>query len=295
VKLWGEHREKAKVIKIIEPHIHMYSRTTDDYQRMYKANIRVCVEPSFWLGTNRRYADTFLDYFELILSFETVRAKRFGIEHYATVSVNPKEAENLKIAEKVLKKMPLYLKHPRCLGIGEIGFNLITKNEEKIFISQLKMAKEKNVLAIIHTPHDTPKVSKKDGVIKIMEIIKNTDYNYNHILVDHNTEATIGLAKKLPVWTGLTVYPYSKLNPKRVVNILKKHGLEQMMVNSSADWGVSDPTSLAKTAQHMKEAGFKQKEIKKVIFDNPMEFYSQLKKFKPDLNLKPVPVREFQR
>ena len=61
---------------IIEPHIHMYSRTTDDYERMYAAGIRCCIEPSFWLGTNRRYAGTFFDYFRLILEFETVRARR---------------------------------------------------------------------------------------------------------------------------------------------------------------------------------------------------------------------------
>ena len=46
----------------IEPHIHMYSRTTDDYQAMYAAGLRACVEPSFWLGTNRRYAGTFFDH-----------------------------------------------------------------------------------------------------------------------------------------------------------------------------------------------------------------------------------------
>ena len=79
------------MMTIIEPHIHMYSRTTDDYQNMYKAGIRACVEPSFWMGANRRYAGTFFDYFNLILEFETVRARRFGIDHWAAVSVNPKE------------------------------------------------------------------------------------------------------------------------------------------------------------------------------------------------------------
>jgi hypothetical protein len=80
---------------IIEPHIHMYSRTTDDYQAMYRAGIRACVEPSFWMGADRRYAGTFFDYFRLILEFETVRARRFGIDHFAAISLNPKEAEDV--------------------------------------------------------------------------------------------------------------------------------------------------------------------------------------------------------
>ena len=85
---------------IIEPHIHMYSRTTDDYTAMYQRGHPRRVEPSFWMGTNRRYAGTFWDYFQLILDFETMRAKRYGIDHYACVSVNPKEAEDLAAGQR---------------------------------------------------------------------------------------------------------------------------------------------------------------------------------------------------
>jgi len=282
-------------LTIIEPHIHMYSRTTDDYQAMYREGIRVCVEPSFWLGTNRRYAGTFFDYFRLILDFETVRAKRFGIDHYACVSVNPKEAENVKLAEEVIEGMPEYVQHERCVAIGEIGFNLITENEEKVFVKQLDMAKEMGVPVLIHSPHDTPKVSKKDGVERIVTILTKGDYDLDKIILDHNTEATIAISKSIPVWCGMTVYPYSKLDPKRVVTMLKEHGIEKMMVNSSADWGVSDPTSLAKTAGYMKEEGFDDAEIRKLVHDNPREFYSQSANFKPDEGLTPVPIQEFQR
>ena len=106
---------------IIEPHVHMYSRTTDDYTAMYEAGIRACVEPSFWLGVNRRYAGTFWDYFHLILEFETMRAARYGIDHYACVSVNPKEAEDTSLAREVLAGLAPYLDHARCVAIGEIG------------------------------------------------------------------------------------------------------------------------------------------------------------------------------
>jgi predicted metal-dependent TIM-barrel fold hydrolase len=58
---------------------------------MYENGIRACVEPSFWLGAQRKYSGTFFDYYTLILDFETVRARRFGIDHFAAVSMNPKE------------------------------------------------------------------------------------------------------------------------------------------------------------------------------------------------------------
>jgi predicted metal-dependent TIM-barrel fold hydrolase len=48
--------------RLFDPHIHMYSRTTDDYDAMSKAGIEVIVQPSFWLGSPRTSVGTFEDY-----------------------------------------------------------------------------------------------------------------------------------------------------------------------------------------------------------------------------------------
>ena len=37
----------------IDPHIHMVSRTTDDYQRMAQAGCVAITEPAFWAGFDR--------------------------------------------------------------------------------------------------------------------------------------------------------------------------------------------------------------------------------------------------
>jgi len=280
---------------IIEPHIHMYSRTTDDYTAMYREGIRVAVEPSFWLGANRRHAGTFFDYFQLILDFETQRAQRYGIDHYACVSVNPKEAEDLHLAGEVLDGMGPYLDHERCVAIGEIGFNRITRNEEEVFQRQLEIAKKRNMLVLIHSPHDTPEVSKRKGVDRILAILRELNYDYRRIVVDHNTEDTMDLTRKLPVWAGLTVYPYSKLNPQRVGDILKRWGIELALVNSSADWGVSDPVSLPKVAKHMADKGFMPQQINQLLFENPLAFYRQTPKFKPQFNLPYIDPAVYQR
>ena len=81
-------------MKFIDPHIHMYSRTTDDYEKMALAGIRTVIEPSFWLGQERTSAETLKDYWEYIISFEKNRAADFGIDHYCAISINPKEANN---------------------------------------------------------------------------------------------------------------------------------------------------------------------------------------------------------
>ena len=47
--------------KWIDPHIHMTSRTTDDYQAMADAGIVAIIEPAFWLGQARTEVGSFKD------------------------------------------------------------------------------------------------------------------------------------------------------------------------------------------------------------------------------------------
>jgi len=276
---------------IVEPHIHMYSRTTDDYQAMYRSGIRACVEPSFWMGSNRRYAGTFFDYFQLILDFETVRARRFGIDHFAAVSLNPKEAENAALAAEVIDGLGPYLDHPRCVALGEIGFNLITPNEEKAFVRQLLMAEERKMPVIVHLPH----VEKLRGARRSIEIIREEGLTVERILLDHNTEETIRLALDSGCYAGMTVYPISKLTPERVSAMIRECGPDRVMVNGSADWGISDPLSLVKVVEVMLREGHSADAVQKLVMGNAMQFYRNSPNWRPELNLTPVDPHEFQR
>src|SRR4029077_598994 len=102
-------RRSEQLTRLFDPHIHMYSRTTDDYDAMSKAGIEVIVQPSFWLGSPRTSVGTFVDYWEHMLTFETKRAKEFGIEHFVCVSVNPKESNERPLALNVLQAMDKYI------------------------------------------------------------------------------------------------------------------------------------------------------------------------------------------
>jgi len=277
---------------IIEPHIHMYSRTTDDYQAMYGAGIRVCVEPSFWLGSDRRYAGTFFDYFRLVLDFETVRARRFGVDHFAAIGYNPKEAENTKLVDEVLAGMGEYLDHERCVALGEIGFNRITDNEEYALLRQLDIARARDMPVIIHLPH----LNKPAGIERTLACLRKTGMDERKVYLDHNTEETIDIAlNESGCFCGLTVYPFSKLNPARVSAIVRRVGSTRLIVSGSADWGVSDPLSLIKVVDFMKTDGHDAETIQRLVFGNAMAFYSQSAAWRPQFDLAPVDPREFQR
>ncbi len=276
---------------IIEPHIHMYSRTTDDYQAMQAEGIRACVEPSFWLGQDRRYAGTFFDYFHLILEFETTRARRFGIDHFAAIAYNPKEAENRPLVDEVLSGMGEYLDHPRCVAVGEIGFNNLTDNEEYAFRRQLEIAAARDMLVIVHLPH----FNKPEGIARTMKVVREVGFDESRIYLDHNTEDTVAQAMDTGCWVGLTVYPISKLTPQRVSEIIRTHGSRRVIVSGSADWGISDPLSLVKVVRFLQQDGHDAETIQNLVSANAHRFYSQSPRWQPELDIEPMDPKQFQR
>jgi predicted metal-dependent TIM-barrel fold hydrolase len=262
-------------MRFMDPHIHMYARTTDDYERMALAGIESVIDPAFWLGSPRHHAGTFYDYFEHLLGFEAERAAQYGIQHHCALSVNPREANDLALANEVLERLPEYLDRPRCVALGEIGFDRITEAEEEVLRKQLRLAMARRMPVILHTPHQY----KKIGVERIIQILLDEDVDQDLINVDHNTEETMPLFAGLRVWRALTVYPVTKLSPERAVNIVRQYGTERLLINSSADWGPSDVLSVPRVANLLLKSGYPREEVERLLFLNPVSFYAQSPRF----------------
>ena len=119
-------------MRFIDPHIHMSSRTTDDYERMEAAGIVAVIEPAFWLGQPRTNVGSFIDYLSSIVGWERFRASQFGIRHYCTIGLNSKEANNEALAEAVMDILPRYLSKEGVVAVGEIGYDDQTALEDKL-------------------------------------------------------------------------------------------------------------------------------------------------------------------
>ena len=258
-------------MKIFDPHIHMSSRTTDDFEAMAKAGVAAVVEPAFWNGQPRTSAGTFEDYFLSILGWERFRTSQFGIHHFCTLSLNPKEANNILVAQDVIDLLPRYLEKDGVVGIGEIGFDDQTEAEEKYFDIQLELAKEYKLPILIHTPHR----DKKQGTLRIIDKVREHGLPENMVLVDHNVEETLAATLDAGYWAGHSIYPHTKMTEERMVALLREYGTDRMLINSAADWGVSDPLKVPKTVAVMKASGMAEKEIEKVVWNNPIDFFSQ--------------------
>jgi hypothetical protein len=264
-------------VRIIDPHIHMYSRTTDDYEMMGLCGIEAVVEPAFWLGSDRRYAGTFFDYFEHISNWEpNHRAAKRGIKHFCTLGVNPKEAENVSLAREVLAGMGPFLERPTVVGLGEIGLNNITPNEERVLIEHFELAKRLKVPVLIHTPHN----NKLEGALRILALVKECGLDPKLVDIDHNTEETMQYALDAGCWAGITMYPRTKCTPQRARDMAERFGLERLLLNSSGDWEWSDPLAVPKCAKLMLMTGFSRAQVRKAVWENPYAFLAQSPKFK---------------
>jgi predicted metal-dependent TIM-barrel fold hydrolase len=255
-------------MRIFDPHIHMTSRTTDDYEAMRAAGVLAVVEPAFWLGQPRTNVGSFLDYFDSLLGWEPYRAAQFGIAHHCALALNPKEANDPRCVP-VLEELPRYLLKDSVVAVGEVGYDAMTPAEDTALAAQLQLAADHGLPALVHTPHR----DKAAGVARTLDVLRESALPPERALLDHLNETTIALAADSGCWMGFSVYPDTKMDEARMVRLLREYGTERMLVNSAADWGRSDPLKTRRVAEAMLADGFGEDDVDRVLWRNPVAFY----------------------
>ena len=258
-------------MKIFDPHVHMTSRTTDDYQAMAAAGIVALVEPAFWLGQPRTQVGSFVDYFNSLVGWERFRASQFGIRHFCTIGLNPKESNNLKLAEGVLPMLSRWLEKDGVVAVGEIGYDDQSDAEETALLWQFDLAREHGLPVLIHTPHR----DKKRGTIHTIDTIRKAGFPEERVLIDHNNEETLPIVLATRCWAGHSIYPQTKMDESRMAALVQKYGADRIIVNSAADWGISDPLKVPKTIEVMQRQGISDATIERIVWDNPIAFFAQ--------------------
>jgi len=272
-------------MKIFDPHVHMTSRTTDDYEAMAAAGVLAIVEPAFWLGQPRTTVGSFVDYFNSLLGWERFRASQFGIRHFCTIGLNPKESNNPKLADEVLHLLPRYLDKDGVVAVGEIGFDDQTDAEEASLARQVELAREFNLPVLIHTPHR----DKKRGTVRSIDVVRSVGFPEERVLIDHNNEETLPIVLETRCWAGHTIYPNTKMDEQRMATLVKTYGADRIIVNSAADWGISDPLKVPKTIAVMRAHGIADDVIQRIVWDNPVTFFAQSGKLDvADLEARPT-------
>lgn len=238
---------------------------------MAAAGVRAVVEPAFWLGQPRTTLGSFIDYFSALVGWERFRASQFGIAHYCAIGLNSKEANNEGLAREVLEILPRFALKEGVVAIGEIGYDEITQAEERAYQWQLDFAQKNDMVVMVHSPHR----DKKHGIRRSLAVAQECKLPLHKLVIDHNNEETVQDVLDAGAWAAFTIYPFTKMGSERMVEILKKYGPERLIVDSSADWGVSDPLAVPRTAALMLKQGIDPEWVRRVTWQNALDAYGQ--------------------
>jgi len=270
----------------IDPHAHMISRTTEDYQAMAASGVVAVIEPAFWLGQPRTHVGSYIDYLSSILGFERFRAGQFGMRHYCTIGLNSKEANNEELAEAVMEILPRFALKEGVVAIGEIGYDEQTELEDRYFRQQLELAKELELPVMVHTPHR----DKKRGTTRSMDVCIEHGIDPSMVIVDHNNEETVKEVLDRGFWAAFSIYPSTKMGNERMVDILNEYGANRIIVDSACDWGISEPLGVAKTAALALKRAIPEENVRLACYQNALDAYGQSGQMKESDWLDPAPI-----
>ena len=270
----------------IDPHAHMISRTTSDYEAMARAGVVAVIEPAFWLGQPRTNLGSYVDYLSTIIGFEKFRAGQFGIRHYCCVGLNPKEANNQALAEAVMEVLPHFAAKEGVVALGELGYDEQTPLEDKYLRPQIELAKEVELPIMIHTPHR----DKKRGTLRTMDVLAEHGFEPRRCVIDHNNEETVREVLDRGYFVAFSIYPHTKMGNERMTELVRQYGAERIIIDSACDWGVSDALAVPKTAALMAERGIASEVIRKVTYENALAVYGLSGSMKEADWLEPTPI-----
>lgn len=162
----------------------------------------------------------------------------------------------------------------------------MTDSEERFLREQLELAKQVELPVMIHTPHR----NKKQGTQRSMDIIEEHGIPPHLVVIDHNNEETVQEVLDRGYWAGFTIYPKTKMGNERMVEVVRHYGSERIIVDSSADWGVSDPLAVPKTARLMLERGISEQDVTITCYQNALSVYGQSGQFNEEDWLNPAAI-----
>jgi uncharacterized protein len=157
------------------------------------------------------------------------------------------------------------------VAVGEVGYDDITPQEEKIFAAQIELAREFELPVLVHTPHR----DKKRGTERSLALVKEHKFPEERVLIDHNNEETLPLVLATGCWAAHSIYPHTKMDEARMVALVQRYGGARIIVNSAADWGVSDPLKVPKTCALMRAMSVPEATIHEIFWKNPIAFFAQ--------------------
>jgi len=259
-------------MRYIDPHLHTILLDDGVMMKIALTGMEACVTPMLHSMNGIFEADAVLTLWERFLGFELKRGSAIWYEAFVSLGV-PFYGLTEKGAEECLKRLPDYLKNDRVVAMGEIGLDVGTAFEKRLFRTQLQIAKSHNLPIICHTPirlaPQGPEIIKQ-----VINIIKEEKFPMDRVILDHAGESTFDFRMASGAKVGLSIC-FDKMPPESAANLIlnNRDKLDKFIINSEVASGDGYFT-VPMVALALRRAKLPYKDIYKVVYENPKAFFN---------------------
>jgi len=259
-------------MRYIDPHLHTSLLDDGVMMKIALTGMEACVIPMFHCLNGIFEADAVLTLWDRFVGFELKRGSAIGYEAFVALGV-PFYGLTEKGAEECLKRLPDYLRNDKVVAMGEIGLDVGTASEKRLFRTQLQIAKSNNLPVICHTPirlaSQGPEITKQ-----VIDIIKEERFPMDRVILDHTGESTFGVRMASGAMVGLSCC-FDKMPPESVANLIlnNRDKLDKFIINSEVASGDGYFT-VPMVALALRRGRLPHKDIHKVIYENPRAFFN---------------------
>jgi predicted metal-dependent TIM-barrel fold hydrolase len=252
----------------IDPHTHTFLRGDEDLSAMRSSGVCAAVVCAF-LPVTPSASSSLLDLFTWLDTVERERLVKHDIEPIIALGIHPRCIPPVEDVEPVLDRVRELIDRKRVGAIGEIGLETGSNAEKGVLLRQLELARELQLLAIVHTP----RANKSDRLSETLELIDRAGIASSKIILDHLTPELVAALDSdgRDFWMGLTVQS-GKTRPEEIAALIQSRGsVHRLLVSSDVSHQPSDPCAVAWTAQRLEALGVDPTVIDRLTSFNAME------------------------
>jgi uncharacterized protein len=263
-------------MKLLDSHLHLTDITWNDLEAMSLAGIEEIVSPVQLSASKAVSSETIREMWDFQLEIQLQRSEEHLIKAHSMLGISMVSTPKDGMPE-LLKLLNEYLKRPKVVAIGEIGFEPNSRTckdlkvQETIFTEQLKIAKMVDIPVVIHVPHPADK--KKEFTEKSLALCNEYGLSMSKVIIDHSSEANIKIVLDAGAYAAITVQPWRNLTPNQAADLVKEYGSERLMINSDSSGRISDPLAVPKTRIALRRKGVADDVITKVCWSNGKQVY----------------------
>jgi len=163
------------------------------------------------------------------------------------------------------------------VGVGEIGMEPKSGTcpdlgrQEDILRAELGIAREHNKAAVMHLTS----AERTSWIERYIKLIDEVGLDRGKAVIVHSDASTTKIITDAGCIANISVSPMRRLTPEDAAKIISENDTDRILVSSdNRIRHRSDPLSVPRIAVQMRRLGLSDKEVKKVLFDNPNRIFN---------------------